>query len=123
MTEQTATATTDVTNASASLASLLEQARSTDADYAMTNESPLSFERHGKYVEILFSTGGPHVEILVEYADADDAEYGEGAPRGGWLTYMGWGTREDLRFSGDDAAAIMLAVQRSPEDLDEDADA
>lgn len=107
-----------------SLASLLEQAHSTDPDYALTGESALSLDVSGKYVDVLFSTGGPHTEITVEYADADEAGYWfEYEPVGGWFTRMDWGTRDDVWVGQEDATTIMRAVARTPDELDEDGDA
>ena len=100
------------------LDSLLDQARSTDPDWALTNESPLSVERSGKYVNVLFSTGGPHAELLAEYWDDESAEYWfENEPAGAWFTYKDWGTREDLYISPQDADLIMTAIMRDPEEV------
>ena len=105
------------------LDSLLDQARSTDPDWALTNESPLSVERSGKYVNVLFSTGGPHTELLAEYWDDESAEYWfENEPAGAWFTYKDWGTREDLYISPQDAGLIMTAIMRDPEEVGQDGD-
>lgn len=103
------------------LDSLLERAASIDPDWALTNEAPLSLEVSGKYVNVLFSTGGPHTELTAEYADADDAEYWfENEPQGAWFTFMDWGTREDKYIGRQDAFAIMQAITRDPESLDDE---
>ena len=100
------------------LSSLLERAESTDQDWALTNESPLSVERSGKYVNVLFSTGGPHTEITVEYDDDEAGEYWfENEPQGAWFTYMDWGTREDVYIPRYDAQKIMQAIMRDPSEL------
>jgi hypothetical protein len=115
---------TDREKMAASLASLLERAESTDPDWALTNETPLSLEVSGKYVNVLFSTGGPHTELTAEYADAEDAEYWfENTPQGAWFTRMDWGTREDKYIGPHDAGSIMQAITRDTEGLEEvDAD-
>ena len=103
------------------LTSLLERAGSTDPDWALTDESPLSVEVSGKYVNVLFSTGGPHTELTAEYDDAEAAEYWfENVPQGAWFTYMDWGTREDVYISRHDAGTILAAIMRDPEELDDD---
>ena len=102
----------------AELASLVERAESTDPDWALTDESPLSLEVSGKYVNVLFSTGGPHTEILVEYEDAEAAEYWfENEPRVAIFTFMDWGTREDVTVSKWDAEKIMSAIVRDADEL------
>lgn len=101
------------------LASLVERATSTDPDSALTGESVLDLQVHGKYVYVLFSTGGPHTEILVEYADAEEAEFWiENEPRVAIFTFMDWGTREDVTVSNLDADAIMSAIGRNQDDLE-----
>ena len=98
--------------------SLLERAESTDPDWALHMETPLGVERSGKYVNVLFSTGGPHTELLAEYWDEESAEYWfENEPAGAWVTYKDWGTREDLYISATDAATIMRALGRDPGEL------
>ena len=100
------------------LASLTERAASVDPDWALTNESPLSLEVSGKYVNVLFSTGGPHTELTVEYDDAEAAEYWfENEPQGAWFTYMDWGTREDVYIGRSDAYSIVQAILRDPDEL------
>ena len=111
---------TDRDKMTAALASLLERAESTDPDWALTNETPLSLEVSGKYVNVLFSTGGPHTEITVEYDDAEAAEYWfENDPQGAWFTYMDWGMREDKYMGRRDADSIMQAILRHPDELGE----
>lgn len=98
------------------LADLLERAASSDPDEALTNESALSLEVSGKYVNVLFSTGGPHVELTAEYWDAGAAEYWfENEPAGAWFTYKDWGTREDVYIAPREAESIMQAITRDPE--------
>lgn len=100
---------------------LTERAESTDPDWALTNESPLSLEVSGKYVNVLFSTGGPHTKITVEYDDAEAAEYWfENDPQGAWVTFMDWGTREDKYIGRYEVAGIMQAITRDPSELDSD---
>ena len=112
---------TDRDKMTAALASLLEQAESTDPDWALTNESPLSLEVSGKYVNVLFSTGGPHTELTAEYDDAEAAEYWfESDPQGAWFTRMDWGTREDQYIPRYQAATIMQAIMRDRDELDSD---
>ena len=120
----TMTDQTDREKMAAALASLLEQAESTDPDWALTNETPLSLEVSGKYVNVLFSTGGPHTEFTAEYWDAESAEYWfENEPAGGWFTRKDWGTREDVYVAAYTAELIMQAITRAPETLEEvDAD-
>ena len=102
---------------------LRKRAESTDLDSALTNESPLSLEVSGKYVNVLFSTGGPHTEILAEYSDAEEAEYWyENEPQGAWVTHMDWGTREDVYVGPSDAYAIMQAIMRDPDELETGSD-
>lgn len=99
---------------------LVERAQSTNPDTALTNESPLSLEVSGKYVNVLFTTGGPHLEITVEYADAEEAElWFEEEPRGAWVTFMDWGVREDVYIGPSRAGEIMRALVRDPEELEE----
>lgn len=98
--------------------SLTERAESTDPDWALTNETPLAVDVSGKYVNVLFSTGGPHTEITVEYDDAEAAEYWfENDPQGAWVTFKDWGTREDVYVSAYTAAGIMSAIMRDADDL------
>ena len=105
------------------LARLIERAESTDPDEALTNESPLSVEQSGKYVNVLFSTGGPHTEITVEYTDEESAQlWFENEPVGAWFTRMDWGSREDVYFDRLDAYEIMQAITRDPDSLDEEGD-
>lgn len=112
--------TTDRDKMRGQLASLLERAESTDPDWALTNESPLSLEVSGKYVNVLFSTGGPHTEVTVEYDDDQAAEYWfENDPQGAWFTYMDWGAREDQYIARYQAASIMQAIMRDPDELGE----
>lgn len=100
-------------------ARLVERARSADPDDALHSQTPLSLEVSGKYVEVLFTTGGPHLEITVEYADSEGAElWFEEEPRGAWVTYMDWGTREDYRIGGSEAGEIMRALMRDWEELE-----
>lgn len=107
----------------AALASLLEQAESTDPDWALTNEILHEVEVSGKYVNVLFSTGGPHTEFTAEYWDAEAAEYWfENEPAGGWFTRKDWGTREDVYIGAHDAAAIMQAITRDADELEADTD-
>lgn len=97
------------------LSSLLERAESTEEGWALGNEAPLSLEVSGKYVNVLFSTGGPHTELTAEYSDAEEAEYWfENEPQGAWFTFMDWGVREDKYISRHDAYAIMQAITRDP---------
>lgn len=111
--------TTDRDKMRGHLESLIERAQSTDPDEALTSEAPLSLEVSGKYVNVLFSTGGPHTEFTAEYADAEEAEYWfENEPRGGWFTYMDWGTREDEYVAGHIAQAIMAGILRDPDELE-----
>lgn len=99
---------------------LVERANSTDPDTALTGESPLSLEVSGKYVNVLFSTGGPHLEMLTEYIDSEDAElWFEQEPRGAWVTFMDWGVREDVYIGPARAGEIMRALARDPEELEE----
>lgn len=115
--------TEDKRQGPAQLASLIERAESTDSDWALTNESPLSLEVSGKFVCVLFSTGGPHTEILVEYEDAEAAEYWfENDPRVAIFTFLDWGTREDVTVSKWDAEKIMAAIMRDSDALAEDED-
>lgn len=98
--------------------SLLQRAASTDPDDALTSESPLSLEVSGKYVNVLFSTGGPHTEMTAEYEDADSAEYWyEVSPVGAWFTYMDWGVREDMWLGAGHTELLMVAIMRDPENL------
>ena len=109
---------TDRDKMTAALAYLMERAESTDPDSALTNESPLSLEVSGKYVNVLFSTGGPHTEFTAEYWDAESAEYWfENEPAGGWFTRKDWGSREDMYISALDAGLIMQAITRDPDEM------
>lgn len=119
----TMTDQTDRDKLHAALRDLLERAESTDPDEALTNESPLSLEVSGKFVNVLFSTGGPHAELLAEYWDAEDAEYWfENEPMGGWFTRKDWGSREDVYLGAEDAYSIMRAIARNPEEVGADTD-
>lgn len=110
---------TELTKVNETVKSLTERAESTDPDWALTNESPLAVEVSGKYVNVLFSTGGPHTEITVEYDDAEAAEYWfENDPQGAWVTFKDWGTREDVYVAPYVAGPIMAAITRDPESLD-----
>lgn len=110
-------------DAYADLASLLDRAESNDPDWALTNEAPLDLDVRERYVYVLFTTGGPHTEILVEYDDAEAAEYWfENEPRVAVLTHMDWGTRADVSMSAHDAGKIMQAIMRDPSELDTDDD-
>lgn len=110
--------TTERDKLTAALADLLARAESTDQDDALTNESPLSLEVSGKFVNVLFSTGGPHTELLAEYWSAEDAEYWfENEPAGAWFTRKDWGTREDVYISSHDAEKIMQAITRDPDEM------
>lgn len=108
----------------AALRDLMERATSTDPDDALTFETPLSLEVSGKYVNVLFSTGGPHTELLAEYWDAESAEqWYDSEPAGAWFTRKDWGSREDVYVSALDAGLIMQAITRDPDEMQEvDAD-
>ncbi len=102
---------------------LLARAASTDPDDAITGETPLSVEQSGKYVNVLFSTGGPHTEFLAEYWSEEDAQYWfESVPAGGWFTRKDWGTREDVYVGNLDASRIMDALSRTPDELSAEAE-
>ena len=106
--------------ASEHLAALVARCESTDPDEATTNESPLSLEVQGKYVDVLFTTGGPHFEVQLSYVDAGDAEYWfENEPNGGTATYLDWSESDVVRFGRYEAAAIAHAITRDPDELGE----
>lgn len=116
----TMTDTTDRDKMRAALADLLERAKSTDPDDALTTETPLSLEVSGKYVNVLFSTGGPHTEFTAEYWDTESAEYWlENEPAGGWFTRKDWGSREDVYVAKYTAELIMQAITRDPDEMQE----
>lgn len=107
-----------MSEATAALASLLERAENIWAGEGMTSSDPLSVEVNGKYVDILFSTGGPHVEIQFVFDDAEAGEYWfENEVRYGRLTYMDWGTREEIFVTGEQAWLIQSGLMRDEDDL------
>lgn len=109
---------TDRDKMTPALAHLMGRATSTDPDDALTFETPLSLEVSGKYVNVLFSTGGPHTELLAEYWDTESAEYWyENEPAGAWFTRKDWGSREDVYISALDAGLIMQAITRDPDEM------
>lgn len=107
-----------MSKASEALANLLGRAENVFADEGMTGEDALSVEVNGKYVDVLFTTGGPHIEVQLEFWDSEAGEYWfENEPRGGRLTYMDWGEREDLAISAHDAFKLQAALMRDPEQM------
>lgn len=103
---------------------LLERCASTDPDEAVTWDDPLSIELSGKYVNVLFTTGGPHFEVLIEL-DEEVEGFFEGTAIGGFAVYRNWFEGEACLMSVPDAQAILDAIMRDPEDLrmeDEDDD-
>lgn len=102
-------------------ASLMSQAKSTDPDWALTNATPASLDVRDRYVYVELSGGGPSTELLIEFSDKEDAAYWfENEPVGAWFTYKDWGSREDVRLDGFDAAVVVQALERSPMDLNDD---
>lgn len=84
----------------------------------LTWESALSIERSGKFVEILFMTGGPHFEVILEFEDDEAGEYWfENAPVGGIAKYLDWGTSDYCGIGSEDAWLLQCGVLRDPDDL------
>lgn len=106
------------------LESLLRRCASADPEEAVTWEDPLSIELSGKYVNVLFTTGGPHFEVLIEL-DEEVEGFFEGTAMGGFAIYKDWFEGEACLMSALEAQAILDAIMRDPEDLrteDEDDD-
>jgi hypothetical protein len=95
----------------------VEMAERTDEE-GMTWESALSIERSGKYVEILFCTGGPHFDVLLEFPDDEAGEFFfESEPVGGIAHYGNWFESDYCGISAHDANSLLLGVLRDPDEL------
>lgn len=104
--------------AQTALKRLLERAESTDRDEAMTIEDPLDIEVNGKYVDVLFSTGGPHIEVQLEFERGSDGDYWfENAPERGRLKYVDWFEEPTYaHLNSEEAWLIQSAILRDPDD-------
>jgi hypothetical protein len=108
-------------DAQEALARLLQRAESTVAGEGMTYEDPLSIEVNGRYVDILFTTGGPHIEIQLDFGyECGGAYWFEQAPERGRLDYMDWGKHEVAYLGSEEAWLIQSAIFRDPDDLEEE---
>jgi hypothetical protein len=100
----------------------IERAEDTGPE-GLTSDDPLSVEINGKYVDILFCTGGPHFEVQVDMGDAESGEYWfENEPVGGVAHYANWGEADWCGFGSRDANLLILAILRDPDELDHDED-
>lgn len=101
------------------LASRVREAESVDPEIAMTYETPLEVTQSGRYVKIVFTTGGPHFEVLLELED--EFEYYETEASGGFATFLNWNESDVCLIGPYDARTILHAIWREPDDLGEDA--
>ena len=90
------------------------------SENGLTDESPLSVEVNGRYVDILFQTGGPHFDVQLTFDDAAAAEYWfENEPSGGVAHYADWGESAYEGMTRDEASAILAGITRSSEEMGE----
>jgi hypothetical protein len=98
--------------------SYLRDAESDDPENAMCDENALDVEVSGKFVTVLFCTGGPHFELLFEYEDAPSAEgWYEYSPQWAIAIYRNWGVADTRAVSAADARTIVNALERTRDDL------
>jgi hypothetical protein len=96
----------------------VERAENTWADEGLTGEDALHFERSGKFVEILFCTGGPHFDVLLEFADDEAGEYWfENEPVGGIAHYANWFVGDYCGIRPEEAWLLQSAMLREHDDL------
>lgn len=108
-----------MSKASETLARYVGYAQDT-TEAGLSSDSPLSVEVNGKYVDVLFQTGGPHFEVQFEFEDSEAAEYWfENEPTGAVAHFADWGESDYCGVYADDAATILAGITRDPSDLTE----
>lgn len=91
-----------------------------ETENGLSWESPLSVETNGKYVDVLFQTGGPHFDVQFEYDDAEAAEFWyENEPTGAVAHFADWGESDWCGVNADDAGRLVDAINRDPSTLGE----
>lgn len=98
---------------------LLERAESRIVEEGMTHEDPLSIEVNGRYVNIVFTTGGPHIEVQLDFGYEGGGDYWfEEAPERGRLEHVEWFQEPEVAYFGsEDAWLIQSGILRDPDDL------